>query len=542
MGRLLLYGVKSKGVQEEYILQDLSKYFWRILYFKGVFMKTARVLTALAALLFVAVAMGPNWMGCKGGGPATTEVTPERGAPEPGTVEPGPGEPGEVVVDRDADGVPDSSDNCPTVANPDQVLPVDTNGDGIGDACEEVAEGEAGRGETPSRETRIITAWPTSLFVRMPFPSPWHGTAIYGDSSLEEHANGIAVSRSGDVHIVGKRYNEDRRKFDGFWAVYTPNKEIKNNAIISETDIESGIGSSIEITGVSTDNENGTYLVGNAFETAQTNLFIIKYNYFSKQWAEILYDHLAYGIAFDTGPRRNFIYVVGKSENQAFVAKYSTSGELLKEKKFGTSYNDWARAVAVDAYGNVYVIGSTEKYGSSGSDAFLAKFLYGDLDMEPVVVPFGDTLLDYATSLVIDSLNNIYVAGTVKDAFLYVDKDVFIKKFDPGLGSYWEKRHSTGEIDYYVNGIGIYGNGLYVAGCFSGMGVDYSLLKFDPASGNFLKSLNERGDDIECAKGLAMDRLGYIHLLIDHGVRGTDGSIQQQDIYLNVYNSNLELQ
>lgn len=34
--------------------------------------------------------------------------------------------------DRDADGVSDTTDNCPTVPNPDQA---DGNGDGIGDAC-----------------------------------------------------------------------------------------------------------------------------------------------------------------------------------------------------------------------------------------------------------------------------------------------------------------------------------------------------------------------------------------------------------------------
>lgn len=38
-----------------------------------------------------------------------------------------------AVADQDGDGVPDSSDNCPTVGNPNQL---DANANGVGDACE----------------------------------------------------------------------------------------------------------------------------------------------------------------------------------------------------------------------------------------------------------------------------------------------------------------------------------------------------------------------------------------------------------------------
>ena len=38
-----------------------------------------------------------------------------------------------AVVDTDVDGIPDSSDNCVHTANQDQA---DSNGDGIGDACD----------------------------------------------------------------------------------------------------------------------------------------------------------------------------------------------------------------------------------------------------------------------------------------------------------------------------------------------------------------------------------------------------------------------
>ncbi|TAM23255.1 MAG: hypothetical protein EPN60_15485, partial [Nevskiaceae bacterium] len=50
----------------------------------------------------------------------------------------------EPPADGDQDGVPDSSDNCPSVANADQA---DSDGDGLGDACDSVAPPPDGDGD-----------------------------------------------------------------------------------------------------------------------------------------------------------------------------------------------------------------------------------------------------------------------------------------------------------------------------------------------------------------------------------------------------------
>lgn len=50
-----------------------------------------------------------------------------------------------VVTDGDGDGVPDSSDNCPTVPNPNQE---DADGDGVGDACDPDRDGDGVANET----------------------------------------------------------------------------------------------------------------------------------------------------------------------------------------------------------------------------------------------------------------------------------------------------------------------------------------------------------------------------------------------------------
>jgi hypothetical protein len=62
---------------------------------------------------------------CEFGETGSLEII-EEGDPQ------GPPEP-----DTDADGIPDSSDNCVEVFNPDQQ---DSDGDGIGDVCDEVED------------------------------------------------------------------------------------------------------------------------------------------------------------------------------------------------------------------------------------------------------------------------------------------------------------------------------------------------------------------------------------------------------------------
>ena len=49
-----------------------------------------------------------------------------------------------AIADMDHDGVPDRADNCPSVANGDQQ---DSDGDGVGDACEAALRGPVLDGE-----------------------------------------------------------------------------------------------------------------------------------------------------------------------------------------------------------------------------------------------------------------------------------------------------------------------------------------------------------------------------------------------------------
>jgi hypothetical protein len=101
-----------------------------------------RILMLIAIFIFSAGAdIGWDWGGC-GERPADEDVT----APESDTVvdddidaEPGLEpeiEPEPEPVDSDSDGIPDDTDNCPDVANPDQADNDIDHADGVGDLCD----------------------------------------------------------------------------------------------------------------------------------------------------------------------------------------------------------------------------------------------------------------------------------------------------------------------------------------------------------------------------------------------------------------------
>lgn len=103
-----------------------------------------------AFCLFVLVVGGVNAVSCGDDGGPIGQLPDAPGVPDGPEVPDGPGMPDVPVPppdgglkDSDGDGVTDDLDNCRAVANPDQA---DTDGDGLGDACDPVDPDTDARG------------------------------------------------------------------------------------------------------------------------------------------------------------------------------------------------------------------------------------------------------------------------------------------------------------------------------------------------------------------------------------------------------------
>jgi septum formation inhibitor MinC len=163
--------------------------------------------------------------------------------------------------------------------------------------------------------------------------------------------------------------------------------------------------------------------------------------------------------------------------DDGFVAKFNSSLVLQGTvKQFGTSEIDLATSVVVDAAGNVYVAGRTEgafagSENQGSSDAFVAKF-NSSLVLQDTV-QFGSLGSDAATSMAVDAAGNVYVIGAIDGSFAgYTSQgnyDVFVAKFNSSLvlqGTV--KQFGTSEVDLaYSVAVDAAGN-LYVAGDTAG--------------------------------------------------------------------------
>src|SRR5262249_17008420 len=133
--------------------------------------------------------------------------------------------------------------------------------------------------------------------------------------------------------------------------------------------------------------------------------------------------------------RRENIY------GDAFLAQYSTNGGLNWVRQFGNSSTS-AYAVAADPHGNAYVVGDTSSplgipYYPGTEDAFVAKYdSTGNLQWNRQI---GTRAQESGKDIAVDGLGNIYLAG-------YASGPLNGQQFRGALDAILVKLHDNGTV------------------------------------------------------------------------------------------------
>ena len=234
-------------------------------------------------------------------------------------------------------------------------------------------------------------------------------------------------------------------------------------------------------------------------------------------------------VDFGTGP------LTSAGASSIFVAKYSAAGVPVWSRAFGGGFNDVGNGVAVDAGGNVVIIGTaagTVNFGggpitANGYMIVVAKFspAGGHLWSRG----FGDSFSNSGNAVAVDPSGNIAVTGAFSGpadfgggVLTSAGVDIFLAKLSPTGGHLWSRHFGSALAVHAGNGVACDGSGnVLVTGSFEnsidlGAGwttsfahKDMFVAKYSPA-GDYLWSRLAGGLFDDAGRGIAVDTSGKV--------------------------------
>jgi uncharacterized delta-60 repeat protein len=210
------------------------------------------------------------------------------------------------------------------------------------------------------------------------------------------------------------------------------------------------------------------------------------------------------------------IYAVGQEtsstgNNEAYITKWDSSGNLTWQRRIGGSGDDVATGVIVDASGNIYAVG----YESTSTNSFNYEALITKWDASGNLTwqrKIGGNDNDIFYGVTVDSSGNIYAAGVDKSSA--ANNEAFITKWGASGNLTWQRRIGGSNSDYFYGITTDTSGNIYAVGneisSNSNNNFEAFITKWD-ASGNLIWQRKIGGNQIDCFYGVACDSSGNIY-------------------------------
>jgi hypothetical protein len=247
-------------------------------------------------------------------------------------------------------------------------------------------------------------------------------------------------------------------------------------------------------------------------------------------------DH-GYAVAVDNS--RN-VYVTGYSEgsgtgNDHATIKYLSSGDTAWVRRYDSpgGGSDYARAIAVDASGNVYVTGSSSGCWGTSEMVTIKYHPDGAVGWEAIYIGTGSGP-DRGNAIAVDGSGDVYVTGSAVGFGTYVD---YVTIRYGSEGGVWRTYNGPADSSDAAQALAIDGSGnVYVTGQSygSGTGYDYATIKYLPSGDTaWVRRYNGPGNGEDMGNDIAVDNSGNVYV-----TGGSDGSGTGSDYATIKYLSN----
>jgi Beta-propeller repeat len=374
---------------------------------------------------------------------------------------------------------------------------------------------------------------------RLPVPLLQQKLSKQLGTSVYENAKDIVVDVDGNIYFTGYTFgslgSDNLGLSDAWLAKFDKDgnnifvKQFGNQGIDIASDLAIDSSGNIYITGSTYGSLSGSNAGGN-------DAWLAKYNssgnqIFIKQFGSTGND-ITGGITIGND---GYIYIAGSTsgsigqtkiaQNDAWFAKYDSSGNQILIKQFGSNGDDFANDIAVDIAGNIYLTGETNgtfegTKSSQDDDAWLVKF---DKDgNQKFTKQLGTTANDIASSIFIDRGGYVYISGTTKGSLSgsnVGDDDAWFAKYNSSGQQIFINQIGTKQQDKSI-GIVVDNNGnILIAGDTKGSlgisnagGSDVWVGQFDSTGKRiFISQTGTVADD--SAENITIDGKGNLYII-----------------------------
>jgi uncharacterized delta-60 repeat protein len=336
--------------------------------------------------------------------------------------------------------------------------------------------------------------------------------------NYSEYGRKVALDLSGSVYVVGFTWSFGEGYADMCLVKYDNSGNQQWNRTWGGTGFDYGNAVAIDTSG-------DVYIAGytDSFSKGYNDMCLVKYDKNGIQqwnctWGGAGQD-FCNALAIDLS---NNVYLAGHSDDNIVLVKYNENGVQQWNCTWDSGSGDYGWDLAIDSLGNLYIAGTEVALSEKGESHDMILIKYDENGIQQWNRTWGGAGDESGEAVVVDSSDNVYLAGGTESFGVEKSAMVLIKYNNDGILQ-WNHTWDTNNPDFGY-GVAVDSlNSIYLTGSSGNFAVNDGqtvLVKYD---GNGVQQWNCTwgGDKNDESFGIIVDSSGNIYLTGDTESFGT---------------------